>query len=174
MDWLKWIGAGLILFSGAGLGGCGCEMLREREHSLGEILRMFTLLKEEIRFGNLPFREAFVRTGRKMQGKMSEFLLLAAEKMEKGGTDPFSVVFRDCARESLKDFPFTKEERELFFSAGEYLGYLDLKSQLRELEHLELFFQDSLREARDGIKEKMKLYRSLGILGAFLVVILIW
>lgn len=174
MNWTKIVGACLILLSGMEIGFSEGWRLKERERALGNIARMLELLKEEIRYGNIPLREAFRRVGKKMPEDFRKCLYKMTEAMEKGGTDSFSMVFKTCAENTLGDLPLAIEEKEQLYAIGEFLGYLDLNAQLKELDRLQNLFQKDQDRVRQELPGKLKLYRSMGIIGAFLLLVLIW
>ena len=137
------------------------------------LMRMIILLKGEIRYGNTSLYDAFTGAAGKLEGKYREFFLNTAEeiKMKKG--KPFGEIFRNCARESLDDQNFTREEKEKIFSLGERLGYLGMDMQLRQLQLLEEDLENEIQELNKDLKEKKKLYQSLGILLGILLAVLV-
>lgn len=96
-----------------------------------------------------------------------------AEEIKKKKGKPFGEIFRSCARESLDDQNFTREEKEKIFSLGERLGYLGMDMQLRQLQLLEEDLENEIQELNKDLKEKKKLYQSLGILLGILLAVLV-
>lgn len=174
MIWLKYTGMCCILLAGTGMGFSGCIRVKERENALKTIIRILSALREEIRFGNIPLREAFYRVSRKVQGEFHLCLGQIAEEMEHSENASFSDIFRKYAEHALKVTPLSKEEKRSFLELGNDLGHLDIQVQLQELEKLQTVFigyQESLQEEMKG---KMKLYKNVGFFGALMLVVLIW
>ena len=73
----------------------------------------------------------------------------------------------------LDDQNFTREEKEKIFSLGERLGYLGMDMQLRQLQLLEEDLENEIQELNKDLKEKKKLYQSLGILLGILLAVLV-
>ena len=111
----------MILLSGAGLGFNKSRELGNRKKHLEMLMRMIILLKGEIRYGNTSLYDAFTGAAGKLEGKYREFFLNTAEEIKKKKGKPFGEIFRNCARESLDDQNFTREEKEKIFSLGERL-----------------------------------------------------
>ena len=158
----------MILLSGAGLGFNKSRELGNRKKHLEMLMRMIILLKGEIRYGNTSLYDAFTGAAGKLEGKYREFFLNTAEEIK-----PFGEIFRNCARESLDDQKFTREEKEKIFSLGERLGYLGMDMQLRQLQLLEEDLENEIQELNKDLKEKKKLYQSLGILLGILLAVLV-
>ena len=158
----------MILLSGAGLGFNKSRELGNRKKHLEMLMRMIILLKGEIRYGNTSLYDAFTGAAGKLEGKYREFFLNTAEEIKKKKGKPFGEIFRSCARESLDDQNFTK-----IFSLGERLGYLGMDMQLRQLQLLEEDVENEIQELNKDLKEKKKLYQSLGILLGILLAVLV-
>lgn len=163
----------MILLSGAGLGFNKSRELGNRKKHLEMLMRMIILLKGEIRYGNTSLYDAFTGAAGKLEGKYREFFLNTAEEIKKKKGNPFGEIFRSCARESLDDQNFTREEKEKIFSLGERLGYLGMDMQLRQLQLLEEDLENEIQELNKDLKEKKKLYQSLGILLGILLAVLV-
>ena len=163
----------MILVSGTGCGFALSSRLTRRKRNLEMILRMLILLKGEIRYGNTSLYDAFTGAAGKLEGKYREFFLNTAEEIKKKKGKPFGEIFRNCARASLDDQNFTREEKEKIFSLGERLGYLGMDMQLRQLQLLEEDLENEIQELNKDLKEKKKLYQSLGILLGILLAVLV-
>ena len=163
----------MILLSGAGLGFNKSRELGNRKKHLEMLMRMIILLKGEIRYGNTSLYDAFTGAAGKLEGKYREFFLNTAEEIKQKKGKPFGEIFRNCARESLDDQNFTREEKEKIFSLGERLGYLGMDMQLRQLQLLEEDLENEIQELNKDLKEKKKLYQSLGILLGILLAVLV-
>ena len=163
----------MILLSGAGLGFNKSRELGNRKKHLEMLMRMIILLKGEIRYGNTSLYDAFTGAAGQTGGKVQRifFEYSRGDKKKKG--KPFGEIFRNCARESLDDQNFTREEKEKIFSLGERLGYLGMDMQLRQLQLLEEDLENEIQELNKDLKEKKKLYQSLGILLGILLAVLV-
>lgn len=171
---IKTLGVIIILYAGTGMGISESRRIQERVMLLENMIRMLSLLKEEIRFGNISLKEAFQRTGRKMQGTIGEFLTLLTEKMQDPGKQPLPGLFNLSAEKILKNTPLSKEEKEMFGDIGGYLGYLDTAMQIRELQHLQTKFEEYLKELKKELTVKRELCKRLGVFGAVFLILLLW
>ena len=170
---LRTVGLCVIVISGVGCGFAMSNELGRRKKMMEMILRMIILLRGEIRYGNTSLYDAFTGAAGKLEGKYREFFLNTAEEIKKKKGKPFGEIFRNCARASLDDQNFTREEKEKIFSLGERLGYLGMDMQLRQLQLLEEDLENEIQELNKDLKEKKKLYQSLGILLGILLAVLV-
>ena len=173
---LKTAGICLILLAGAGIGFSKSLEYTEREKKLAAFLQAVIYLKGEIRCGSASLAEAFAGIAGRVSGEFREFFACAARELENGGNTgrPLGTVICRCGEACLGEIPFSAEERELIGSLGDRLGYLDREMQLRQLELLEEEVRRQLEGLRRELPQKKKLCQSLGVLGAMLLVILLW
>ena len=127
------VGCILVVVAGAGMGFSGSMRLSEQIRILEKLLQMVICLKGEIRCGNASLPDAFYGAAGRMNGKYREFLISAADRMKAGTGEKLSQICRECAESALKKSCLTHGEKDAFFSFGEYLGYMDLEMQMRQL-----------------------------------------
>lgn len=176
MEYIKLIGAALIVLAGAGFGACPVHTMKERIKNLEELYFCLLRLKSEINHGGKPLPEAIDAAaeskGTGTTGAYRRVMKLLADRM-KAGREAYETLLYRCVKEGFADCVVTKEEQDAFTETFVLLGGADKEKQLRMLS----YYADSVREAIAGEKQKKKeksyLYRSLGILGGiFLSVIL--
>lgn len=167
------VGCILVVAAGAGLGVSESIRVSERIYTLEMLLRMVICLKGEIRCGNASLPDAFYGAAGRMNGKYREFLINAANRMKAGNGEKLSQICRECAEASLKKSCLTQQEKDAFFSVGEYLGYLNLEMQGRQLSLYEKAMEEEIAQLKEEARGKKKLYRSLGVLGGLLMAVLL-
>lgn len=87
------------------------------------------------------------------------------------------MAFPAAWRESLKDPALdvlTEEERQILSDIGDVLGSTGLQGQLDQLHLLQIRLKNQLDVASQHYATSGKLYRSLGLMGGVLLVILLW
>lgn len=171
---LKAAGIFLIAAAGAGMGFSKSRELTVREQQIKNFLQLAGYLKGAVRCGNASFPEAFEEIARRFEGEYSEFLRKVSRTLRSSTGQTLGEIFGTCAKESFVQTAFSREEKELVFSLGERLGYLDREMQLRQIEGFETELSAMLLILREELPEKKKLCRSLGILGGLLLGILLW
>ena len=85
-------------------------------------------------------------------------------KYETFGADPHTALKKSC---------LTHGEKDAFFSFGEYLGYMDLEMQMRQLSLYENNLEAEILKRKAEVSGKKKLYQGIGILGGLLLAVLL-
>ena len=163
----------LVVAAGAGMGFSGSMRLSEQIRILEKLLQMVICLKGEIRCGNASLPDAFYGAAGRMNGKYREFLISAADRMKAGTGEKLSQICRECAESALKKSCLTHGEKDAFFSFGEYLGYMDLEMQMRQLSLYENNLEAEILKRKAEVSGKKKLYQGIGILGGLLLAVLL-
>ena len=167
------VGCILLVAAGTGMGFSGSMKFSERIYTLEMLLRMGIFLKGEIRCGNMSLPDAFYGVAGRMDGKYREFLISAADRMKSGTGETLSQICRECAESALKKSCLTHGEKDAFFSFGEYLGYMDLEMQMRQLSLYENNLEAEILKRKAEVSGKKKLYQGIGILGGLLLAVLL-
>ena len=178
---MRWIGAGLVVLSCTSLGFQTAWQWRMRLRWLEQLRQMIYFLKGEILYGHTALNEALDRVGQRClqaEGerglrKLPLFFLSVAGRIDRQEGEAFCQIWRE-EMEALKISPLTEEDKKALKNLGDHLGYLDLTMQERNL----LLYLEQLDEQigylRCYLKERTKLYTSLGIMGGlFLTVALL-
>lgn len=100
-----------------------------------------------------------------MNGKYREFLISAADRMKAGTGEKLSQICRECAESALKKAALPMGKRTLF-SFGEYLGYMDLEMQMRQLSLYENNLEAEILKRKAEVSGKKNCTRELGFLEA--------
>ena len=87
--------------------------------------------------------------------------------------EKLSQICRECAESALKKSCLTHGEKDAFFSFGEYLGYMDLEMQMRQLSLYENNLEAEILKRKAEVSGKKKLYQGIGILGGLLLAVLL-
>ena len=82
-------------------------------------------------------------------------------------------ICRECAESALKKSCLTHGEKDAFFSFGEYLGYMDLEMQMRQLSLYENNLEAEILKRKAEVSGKKKLYQGIGILVGLLLAVLL-
>lgn len=171
---IKWIGALCVVCASAGLGISCSNQWKEHLRTAEELRKMIFLLKGEILYAKSPLGEAFERVGKRCQGPLGTFFTEVAGRIEERNGEPFYTIWKNEVDKLGRDCELSGKDKQELSAFGEHLGYLDCDMQERTillyLEQLDLTI-DYLRE---HLREKSRLYTSLGIMGGLFLAIVMY
>ena len=164
---LKLFGMVLLFLSSAGTGLLLSWRLSQRTECILLIQRLLLQLQNDLRYRKTPTAHLLRDLSRDKSYEKLSFLRAFQELTVQ--TAPISILWNDALQ---KQQGLQKEELELLRETGNILGSSDSKSQVNAIylqqKKLELILEKSLqRQQTQG-----KLFRSMGVLTGFLLVIL--
>lgn len=176
MEYIRLVGAALVIFAGAGFGACPVHKMKERTRELEELYFCLLRLKSEINHGGKPLPEAIrAAADSKKSGKPGVYCRVMKQLAERlfRGREGYEILVRACVTEGFRDSVITKEEQEAFTETFLLLGGGDKAKQVQMLSYYAENVRLAIGQEKQKKKEKSYVYRSLGILGGvFLAVVM--
>lgn len=177
MEYIKLVGAVLVIVAGTGLGTCPVRRIKERIKEQETLYFCLLRLKSEINHGGKPLPEAIksATAGKNTEhgGRYKTVMKELALRLEQG-REAYESILRDCIETGTQDDVITKEEREAFFETFLLLGGGDKEKQIQMLSYYIENVQSGIRAEKQKRKEKSYLYHSLGILGGVFLAVLMY
>lgn len=147
--------------------------LREHVEQLVAMKEMFLMLSGEIAYTRTPLKEAFLQIAEQNKEPFAGFLKEAAKGLEQN-EESMGTYWRELVEREKHRFLFSREEENLLKRAGENFGYLDGAMQLKNLELYMEQAEELIKQSRQELKERQKLYRCLSLMcGLFVIILLI-
>ncbi len=176
MEYIKLIGAVLVILAGAGFGACPVHKMKERTGEFETLYFCLLRLKSEINHGGKPLPEAIKAAADSKKevkdGTYRTVMRNLANRLEQG-REAYEIQLRACVEEGFRDSVITKEEQDAFVDTFLLLGGGDKEKQVQMLSYYAENVRLAIAQEKQKKKEKSYLYRSLGILGGiFLSVIM--
>ncbi|MDO5415944.1 MAG: stage III sporulation protein AB [Lachnospiraceae bacterium] len=175
---MRWIGACLVTAGCAGLGAQMARQWRLRLRWLEQLRQMIYFLKGEILYGHSALGDALKRVGercRKTEGErglqtLPLFFLSVSGRIDRQQGEAFTDIWKE-ELEKLPDSPLRDEDMAELKNLGDHLGYLDVQMQERTiLLYLEQL-DGQIAYLRMHLKERTKLYTSLGVMGGLFLTV---
>ncbi|RED61662.1 stage III sporulation protein SpoIIIAB [Cohnella lupini] len=172
---LKFAGILLILFAGTMIGFLQAARFAARPRQIREMLHALQRLETEISYGQTHLPEALSRISGMVTQPLSNLFASIASSLSRDSAG-YGETVRECWEAAvISHWPGTamkKPEREAVLRLGSTLGGSGREDQLKHIRLTSIQLQAEEASARDDQHRYEKLSRSLGMLGAALVVIL--
>jgi stage III sporulation protein AB len=172
---LKFAGILLILFAGTMIGFLQAARYAARPRQIRQILHALQRLETEISYGQTPLPEALFRISGMVSQPLSALFARISRSLHNDSAESGETV-RECWERAVNDFwPATamkNTEKEAMLRLGATLGGSGREDQLKHIRLAMIQLQVEETSARDDQHRYEKLSRSLGMLGAALVVVL--
>lgn len=169
---IKLLGAVLILFAGTMIGFQQAAKFAERPRQLRQLAHALQRLETEIGYGHTPLPEALERTA----AATPEPLSVLFRKAASGILESESMSFRDSWEQAIKSHwgvtSMRSNEQSVLIRLGSTLGISDKEDQMKHIRLALLQLKAEEDAARDDQGRYEKMWKSLGILIAVLIVIL--
>lgn len=172
---MKIAGVLLVLFAGTMIGFVQSARFASRPRQIRELLHALQKLETEIGYGRTPLPEALRRLSATASAPLSRMFEaisdgLSGDGAGQGGT--VREIWEKSVRETWPSTAMKEPEREAAIRLGATLGGSGREDQLKHLRLASIQLQQEEAAAREDQRKYEKLSRSLGMLGAALVVIL--
>lgn len=169
---IKLLGAVLILFAGTMIGFQQAARFVERPRQLRQLSHSLQRLETEIGFGHTPLPEALERTADAASEPIASLLREAAAGIWKTEELSFRESWEQAVELHWGATSMRNNEKQVLLRLGSTLGISDKEDQKK---HLRLAL-NQLKAEEDAAREDQsryeKMWKSLGILIAVLIVIL--
>lgn len=169
---IKLLGAILILFAGAMIGFQQAARFAERPRQLRQLAHALQRLETEIGYGHTPLPEALERTAEAVPQPLASILRKAAS----GVWDTEGLSLRDSWEQAIQSgwgaTSMRSSEQAVLIRLGSTLGISDKEDQMKHIRLALLQLKAEEDAARDDQARYEKMWKSLGILIAVLIVIL--
>ena len=169
---IKLLGVVLILFAGTMLGFQQAAKYAERPRQLRQLAHALQRLETEIGYGHTPLPEALKRTAAASPEPISSMLLSAASGVEREEGLGFQESWKQAVLRHWSETSMRGSEQAALLRLGSTLGISDKEDQMKHLRLALLQLKAEEDAARDDQGRYEKMWKSLGILIAVLIVIL--
>lgn len=171
---IKLLGGLCIVFAATMIGLYQGLQLSNRGRQIRLLIAALKRLETEIRYGFTPLPDALSTVARTLDGPLSSLLHKAAEGLSDGKARSATESWRLALDEHWPYTAMKMPEREIVLRLGGTLGISDRTDQEK---HLQLAISQLQAEETNAWEEERrygKMWRSLGLLGGLLIVILMY
>lgn len=169
---IKLLGAMLILLSGTLIGFQQAARYAERPKQLRQLAHALQRLETEIGYGHTPLPEALQRTAEASPEPIAGILRAAADGVWRDEGLSFQESWERAIAEHWGATSMRNGERSVLQRLGTTLGISDKEDQIKHLRLALTQLGSEEDAARDDQAKYEKMWKSLGVLLAVLIVIL--
>ncbi|MBB6675245.1 stage III sporulation protein SpoIIIAB [Cohnella nanjingensis] len=169
---LKLIGAALVLFAGTMIGFVQAARFAERPRQIRHLLHALQRMETEIGYGQTPLPEALARIAQVLPPPLSGLFAETAASLQSASGGTVRDSWEKAFRSGWSATAMRPAERDAMLRLGGTLGGSGREDQLKHLRLAMHQLQAEEAAAREDQQRYEKLCRSLGVLAAALVVIL--
>ena len=170
---LKIIGIILVIGGSCVIGFTLSSTYSKRPVQLKILQSLIQMLRNEIRFMSSIITDAFERIGRSIDNPVASFFTNALEYLNNEESINIAQAWERAIYENMGKTALNKEDAEILISFGKMLGNSDIQGQLKNIEYTLQQLNLQQLKAEEAMKKYETMYKTLGILGGALAVILL-
>lgn len=170
--YIELIGSALILVSSTLIGTYYSQLYKRRTSDLCALKKALIILRGEINYSLSPMPDALDNVSRRFDHEISVFFKSVSEELKKNSGKTLTEVWKKKAEEELNKTFLNKTDIYNVMSFSENLGYLDKEMQNNNINLLIDQVNQEIKASVNNDNKYSKLYRSLGVLGGILVVVI--
>ncbi len=169
---MKLLGAVLIILASTWAGIEWSRTVSERSRQLRQLKAALQSLEAEIVYGMTPLSVACAHICRQVGHPVSWFFDSFRKKLEAGHATAYEA-WLESMEEVWKYTAFKQEEKEIMKQLGATIGQQDREHEQKQLKLALIHLEREEIEARDNQMKYERMFKSLGLLGGILLVILL-
>lgn len=162
----------MILCSTTAIGFRASEGIHIRAEQLRQLRRVMILIRGEVMYHKASVNEAMRSVGEKIEQPFAGILYTVAEEVEKKDGRMFGDIWKS-AMQGLKSVALSQKDLRRLEKFGEDFGYMQKEMQISAFDLYIEELEQTICEAEKKKEENSRLYRTLGIMGGILIVIII-
>ena len=170
---LEIMGACLVIAGTSFFGFWWAANYKKRMEELGQIEHLMHMLYGEIIYKEGNFSESFWSIGNHCSGRIQMFSMELSRALNEGSGHPFFFIWADNIEKYWRNSALTKEDKAIFLSVGEKMGYLDKEMQLNTIQLFLTQLEQREETLYKMLPEKCRMSRLIGVLSGIFIVILL-
>ena len=172
---IKIAGMLLTLASSTALGLYLSSLPTLRQQDLREIKKALLILKSEIEYIATPLPQAVANIAIRINAPISKLFECFADSLKLNPEGETAYRLWLSAIETTKEGSFLKkDDLEIIGNFGKTLGYLDKQMQVDSINFTIDYIDSQVGQLQENNEKTQKMYRSLGVIGGILLLVVFW
>lgn len=170
---MKLTGALLILFAATMLGFLQSAQYAKRPRQIRALMQALQSLETEILYGFTPLPHALNKIGRSLEAPIADLFTETAAQLSSSKGMSTKEIWDERVKSFWPETALGTNERSTLLQLGEHLGLSDREDQRKHIRlAMEQLKSEEVRARSEQLRYE-KMWKSLGVLGGLLVVILL-
>lgn len=170
--YFKWIGLCVLGLTSAMTGMWMARRIDVRLKEYKELKRALYILASEIRYA-ASLSDAAEMVGKRVDGGLGRFFADLSEDMDRKEGKCLDEIWSEGIRRRQRELNLDEEDRVMLCSLGKHLTGQDAELLQNQIELLEQYVQDKQDRLAEDKRTKSRMYKSLGVLGGILIVVVL-
>jgi len=172
---LNILGMILTLAASSALGLYMSSLGTFRKQNLLEIKKALLILKSEIEYTAAPLPEAMSNIASRTAKPISRLFYDFSQNLKDNPKGETAYQLWLSSIDDNKKSAFLKEEDwEVVSAFGKTLGYLDKQMQVDSIQFTMEYLDAQISQLQENNNKTQKMYRSLGVIGGVLLLVVFW
>ena len=169
---IRVIGIVVMALSAVCVGYSTATNVKRRIDELIYVKRLMTMFQGELRYKNVALADGFAAVACRANGAYKELFLRLSSATEDNHSCTMAQVFAKNVDETLVGHTcLSKDDILRLKELGETMGYQDQNMQIANIDLYIERLTDSIEEDKAKMKDTMKMYRTLGVMGALVCIL---
>ncbi|MCL2203078.1 MAG: stage III sporulation protein AB [Defluviitaleaceae bacterium] len=171
---MQLIGAMAVVGGAAALGFYYAALETQRTLDLLEFKKALLILSSEIEYMRTPLPAAAVNIGKRVQRWVEPMFTRFGELLAQGEGETAYRLWMQAIGEVKEQTRLSEEDWAVVEGFGKTLGYLDKEMQRNAIEYTLSYIDEKAVALQTQADKNKKMYRSLGVVGGLLLVVVLW
>lgn len=170
---LKILGIVFTLGASTALGLYMSSMGRFRLQDLQELKKALLILKSEIEYVSTPLPEAMLNISKRTSGPIAKILLHFSKSLKSSDKSAYQLWISSIDAHKKETF-LKSGDLDIIGSFGKTLGYLDKQMQVETIKYTTDYINTQIAQLQEDNNKSQRMYRSLGVIGGILLLVIFW
>ena len=172
---IKILGMIITLLASAALGYYFSNLPVFRRQDLLEFKKALLILKSEIEYVAAPLPDAMANIAARTTLPVSRLFAFFAESLKhnENGETAYRLWMTAIGEHKQQIF-LNEDDWEVMGNFGKTLGYLDKQMQVDSIHFTMDYIDSEITQVQENIGKNQRMYRSLGVIGGILLLVIFW
>lgn len=171
---MRFLGAILVVLSGYYLGQTLAEEGIKRAEALEELKKGFLLLQGQMEIGGMDYETMFLEAAFCLQGGAACLFEMAGRLCAKRQAETVQEIWEEALHKAEGLLYLDGDDWGALLSFGRSLGFSNHEQQAKQASLVVAYLEEAIGRQREKNRREQKLYRTMGTIGALMVLVVLF